>query len=175
LYLPLSKGILNVLVNCIQGAESMENDLLYKILNRLDNFEERFDRIDARLGGFDERFAKIDERFISIDERFAKIDERFAKIDEQFVKIDERFAKVDERFVKVFEFLKKIDCRLDNLQSRQDEIYEIVRGLEENAGITRAELDKLNYNFAEVDGRLDKLSIIAEDHSSVIAQVRGIK
>ena len=46
-----------------------------------------------------------------------------------------------------------IDRRQEVMDKRQDEIYQVSRGLEENAKVTRAEQDKMTHTLGEILGK----------------------
>ena len=61
------------------------------------------------------------------------------------------------------------------MEERQEEMYLIQRGLEENAKVTRAEQDKIIHILYDIQGKVTKLGNEVEDHDTVIRQIRSIK
>lgn len=101
-------------------------------------------------------------------ELLEKIIEKLDKVDSRFDKIDSRLDKMDSRF-------DKMGLKFDKIESRQDEMYQMLVGLEENAKITRAEQDKISYTLADMQNKLNRLVEDVEEHDSVINQIKAIK
>lgn len=64
---------------------------------------------------------------------------------------------------------------MQEFKIRQDETYQIVRSLEENAKITRAEQDKMNHVLADIQGKITRLVEEVDEHDLVIRQIRAIE
>lgn len=58
------------------------------------------------------------------------------------------------------------------MDKRQQEMYQLVRGLEENAKVIIAEQDKMIHTLADIQGKIDKFTGEVEDHETVIRQLR---
>lgn len=91
--------------------------------NRLDKIERTQDDTFEHLRNFelfailklqehDERFNKIDQKFEQIDQRFKEIDQRFEQIDQRFEGIDQRFEKINQSFKEVSQSFKEINQTL---------------------------------------------------------------
>lgn len=61
------------------------------------------------------------------------------------------------------------------IKARQDEMYIIQRGIEENIKITRAEQEKMQYTLADIQGKVTTLANEVKEHDAVINQIRAIK
>ncbi len=105
---------------------------LVPINNRLDHFEQRFEKVDEKFDKIDERFEKIDEKFDKIDERFEKIDKKFDKIDEHFEKIDERFERIDQRLEKNDEKYDQLEDRFTKLENAMSDGFRKIHIVLEN-------------------------------------------
>lgn len=86
---------------------------------------------------------------------------------------------MDKETKQMFELiLNKLDSmenKLDNMGKRQDEMYIMQRGLEENIKVIRAEQDKMMYIIADIQGKVTKLTEEVEEHENIISQIRAIK
>jgi len=69
-----------------------------KILNKLGEFGERFDRIDAKLEEHDRRLEEHDRRFDGLDAKLAEHDRQFDVLATKLLEHDRRFEEVDMRF-----------------------------------------------------------------------------
>ena len=88
--------------------EHLRNFELFAIL-KLQEHDERFNKIDQKFEEVDQRFKEISQRFEKIDQRFKEIGQRFEKIDQRFEKIDQRFEEVDQRFEKFDQNFKEVN------------------------------------------------------------------
>ena len=80
-----------------------------KIEEKLEEHDERFNKIEGKLQEHDKKFNKIEGKLQEHDERFDKIDEKFNKIKGKLQEHDERFNKIDEslEIIKLdIEFIK---------------------------------------------------------------------
>jgi chromosome segregation ATPase len=76
---------------------------------KLQEHDERFNKIEGKLQEHDKKFNKIEEKLQEHDERFNKIDEKFNKIEGKLQDHDDRFNKIDEslEIIKLdIEFIK---------------------------------------------------------------------
>jgi len=76
---------------------------------------------------------------------------------------------------ELMNILGTILSRFDKIDSRQDEMYKMIRALEENVSVTRAEQEKMSYVLADIQGKVNMLTNEVEDHQKVISQLRAIK
>jgi len=146
--------------------------MLYEIQATLGHMNERFDRIEERLDKMDARFDKIEERLDKIEERLDKIEERLDKIEERLDKIEVRLDKVEER-------LDKIEVRLDLVDTQLGEHSRLLRALVHASELHSAELAKINFNIAVIEGRLThveenivtiKDTVISLDHRVAVLE-----
>ena len=92
---------------------------------------------------------------------------------------EERWYLMDKETKQISELilskLESIDRRQDIMVKRQDEIYQVSRGLEENAKVTRAEQDKMIHTLGDILAKVNKITGEVEDHDTVIRLLRSIK
>ena len=79
---------------------------------------------------------------------------------------------MDKEIKQMFELIL---TKLDSMDKRQDEVYLMQRGLEENAKVTRAGQDKMMYILSDIQGKVTKLTGEVEEHENFISQIRAIK
>ena len=79
---------------------------------------------------------------------------------------------MDKETKQMFELVL---TKLDSMDKRQDEVYIMQRGLEENTKVTRAEQEKMMYILSDIQGKVTKLTNKVEDHENFISQIRAIK
>ncbi|MFA6431341.1 MAG: hypothetical protein WCV91_03025 [Candidatus Margulisiibacteriota bacterium] len=92
------------------------------VLKRLDEHDQRFDRLEKKLGDHDRRFDKIDAKFDKIDAKFDKID---AKFDEVLTGIDKIVGEMEKsREDRIFSVAKdrEQDGKIENLDKRGREL-----------------------------------------------------
>ena len=65
--------------------------------------------------------------------------------------------------------------KLEIIDRGQGETYQLIKALEENAKVTRAEQDKMAYNIADIQGKINRIVGEVEEHDNVIRQIRAIK
>ena len=88
--------------------------------------------------------------------------------------MDARLDSMDARLDSMDARLDSMDARVEHLEIRQDESYKMMRALEENIKITRAEQDKMMYIVADIQGKVNTISHKVEEHEKVINQLRAI-
>lgn len=71
--------------------------------------------------------------------------------------------------------LGSMETKQVSMDKRQDEVYIMQRGLEENAKVTRAEQDKMMHILSDIQGKVTKLTGEVEEHENFISQIRSIK
>ena len=91
--------------------EHLRNFELFAIL-KLQEHDERFNKIDQKFEEVDQRFKEIDQRFEQIDQRFEEVGQRFKEIDQRFEEVDQRFEKFDQNFKEVNKSFKEINQTL---------------------------------------------------------------
>lgn len=85
----------------IGGVEKMpESEILDKILNRIDQLDDKF---SGKFNHLDHRINKLDKRFNKVDDRLDKMDERFNEVDSRFDKVEKRFDKIDDRLDMIYD------------------------------------------------------------------------
>ena len=63
----------------------------------------------------------------------------------------------NEEFQKlVLQELKALNQKVGNVETKQDEIYQVVRAIEHSNKVGKAELDSQNIRIAKVEGKLKK-------------------
>ncbi|TYQ15988.1 UNVERIFIED_CONTAM: hypothetical protein Cloal_2486 [Acetivibrio alkalicellulosi] len=70
----------------------------------------------------------------------------------------------NEEFQKlVLEQFQTINNRLGNIETRQDEIYQVVRAIEHSNNVGKAELDDHNIRLAKNEGTLKKIAKVIDE------------
>ncbi len=77
--------------------QSVIEEALVPVNQRLDRMDQRFDGVDRRLDGMDQRFDGVDQRFDAVDQRFDAVDQRFDAVDQRFDGIDHRLENVEDK------------------------------------------------------------------------------
>lgn len=77
--------------------------------------------------------------------------------------------------IETKQMFELILTKLDGMDKRQDEMYVMQRGLEENAKVTRSEQSKMMYILADIQGKVTRLTGEVEQHENFISQIRAIK
>lgn len=80
-----------------------------------------------------------------------------------------------EMFQLILNKLDKQDSRMESMETRQGEMYSMLVALEENAKVTRASQDRMEYVLADILGKVNKLTTEVDEHENVIQQIKAIK
>jgi chromosome segregation ATPase len=120
-----------------------------------------FELIIAKIEGLEGRFEGLEGRFKGLESRFKGLEDRFEGLESRMDSLDGRLESLESRF--------------EGLESRQGEIYEIAIALEENVRVGRAEIERMGYILAKIEGRLNRITEQVDDHESVIQQIRAIE
>jgi len=104
-------------------AEDLKNNL--KIIaeqvgantEKLQEHDERFNKIDEKLQEHDQRFNKIEEKLEEHDERFNKIEGKLQEHDKKFNKIEGKLQDHDDRFNKIDESLEIIKLDIEFIKN----------------------------------------------------------
>jgi archaellum component FlaC len=59
-----------------------------RIVNKLEEHDERFDKVDRWTAGADHKFDSIEKKFEAVDRRFDQVDQRFEAVDRRFDQVD---------------------------------------------------------------------------------------
>jgi len=97
---------------------------------KLQEHDERFNKIEEKLQEHDQRFNKIEEKLEEHDERFNKIEGKLQEHDKKFNKIEGKLQEHDERFDKIDKKFNKIEGKLqdhDDRFNKIDESLEIIK------------------------------------------------
>ncbi|WP_163970354.1 hypothetical protein [Oceanobacillus halotolerans] len=123
--------------------------MLEKIMDKLEEhdqrfiaIDERFERIEAKLDEHDRRFEAIDKRLEAIDRHFEAIDERFEAIDQRFDSIEAKLDEHDQQFVS-------INQRLDNVEMRLDDHCQLLNAIQSGQEYLKAEFDGMNVSHTK--------------------------
>jgi septation ring formation regulator EzrA len=92
------------------------------ILNKLEEYDKRFDTIDRRFGEHDKRFDIIDRKFGEYDKRFDTIDRRFNEVTNTLDKIVGELEKARED--RVFAKAKddELGRKIEHVEQRLDKV-----------------------------------------------------
>ncbi|SHK21098.1 hypothetical protein SAMN02745248_02048 [Hathewaya proteolytica DSM 3090] len=91
-------------------------------------------------------------------------------------------SETKQMFELIIGKLDKMDARLDTVEKTQkamvvkiDELYAIARATEENIKVTRAEQEKIAFQMANIQGKVNSLTGEVKEHEHIIQQIRAIK
>jgi len=84
---------------------------------KLQEHDERFNKIEEKLQEHDQRFNKIEEKLEEHDERFNKIEGKLQEHDKRFNKIEGKLQEHDERFNKIDESLEIIKLDIEFIKN----------------------------------------------------------
>jgi chromosome segregation ATPase len=84
---------------------------------KLQEHDERFNKIEEKLQEHDQRFNKIEEKLEEHDERFNKIEEKLQEHDKKFNKIEGKSQDHDDRFNKIDESLEIIKLDIEFIKN----------------------------------------------------------
>ena len=147
--------------------------------NRLDKIERTQDDTFEHLRNFelfailklqehDERFNKIDEKFEEVDQRFKEIDQRFEKIDQRFEEIDQSFKEVDQSFKKINQTLKRHEVEMEKMSQDMQVTKEAVILMEQKISV---EIPALFDGYSmhqekqeRQDNEINSLNVKVENH-----------
>ena len=115
---------------------------------RSDGFEQKV--LDI-LEDFSNRFDKIDQRFNSIDQRFNSIDQRLDKQDDY---IESQFAAIQEQFLDFEQRMDEIKGILNDIRNWQDAISKQLEISEQERLIMGRQLDRLDAWCHELAGAI---------------------
>lgn len=85
-----------------------------------------------------------------VNEQFKAVNEQFKAVNEQFKAVNEQFKAVNEQFKVVNEQFKAVNARLD-------EHTQILRALEHNSEVNKAEHDRMFNDIAYIKGQVEQI------------------
>lgn len=107
--------------------EHLRNFELFAIL-KLQEHDERFNKID-------QKFEEVDQRFKEIDQRFEQIDQRFEGIDQRFEKINQSFKEVSQSFKEINQTLKRHEVEMEKMSQDMQVTKEAVILMEQKISV----------------------------------------
>ena len=79
----------------------------------------------------------------------------------------------EDKLDLILEKIDGLDNRMENMESRQDEMYKILRGLEERTKVNSAKLDNIEHDVAEVKGEARTLEAVTKENLFDIAKLKS--
>ena len=83
---------------------------------------------------------------------------------------------------EILEILKRLESKIDKIESRQDETYQVVKALEHSAEVNKAEHDKMDNDIAHIKGNVEAIrkdltnvEIITSSNWNEIAKLKSVK
>lgn len=83
---------------------------------------------------------------------------------------------------EILETLKRLENKIDKIENKQDETYQIVRALEHSAEVNKAEQDKMANDITHIKGNVEGLrkdlanvEIITSSNWNEIAKLKLVK
>jgi septal ring factor EnvC (AmiA/AmiB activator) len=83
---------------------------------------------------------------------------------------------------EILEILKRLESKIDRVESRQDETYQIVKALEHSAEVNKAEQDKISNDIAHIKGDVEALrkdistvEVVTANNYAYIAELKAVK
>lgn len=87
------------------------------------------------------------QMFELIINKLDKVETRLDKMETRLDKMDGRFDKIDDKF-------NEFEGGFGGMESRQDEIFQIVKAIEHSNQVHKAEIDNMNFLIAHVEGTI---------------------
>ncbi|NKE07780.1 hypothetical protein [Mesobacillus selenatarsenatis] len=112
-------------------------EILNKILDRLDSMDKRFDSVDARFDSVDARFDAVDENFVAVDEQFKSMATRLTNLEngQQPLQLEQSEMRKEVAFY-YGSLMKKLDetkselsseiKHVSNIQKQHQDVLEIL-------------------------------------------------
>jgi len=96
-------------------------------------------------GGY---FMMSNEFQMAVLQELKSINKRINSLDKRINSLDKRIDDMD----------KKYTDRFNQLEARQDEIYNIVKAIEHSNQVARSELDRHNIKISKLEGKFRKVA-----------------
>jgi chromosome segregation ATPase len=131
----------------LQGGEQMTNEeFQIVVLGELKGLNTKIDGIGTRLDSIETRMDNMEIRMDSMETRMDSMETRMDKME----------ANQDE-----------MSKKLNTMETRQDEIYQVVTAIEHSNQVGRSELDSQNVRLSKVEGKLKKTARIYNDEVEI--------
>lgn len=154
--------------------EHLRNFELFAIL-KLQEHDERFNKIDQKFEEVDQRFKEVGQRFEQIDQRFEKIDQRFEEVNQRFEKIDQSFKEVNQSFKEVNQTLKRHEVEMEKMSQNMQVTKEAVILMEQKISV---EIPALFDGYSmhqekqeRQDNEINSLNVKVENHDVRISRL----
>ncbi|MBC2721738.1 M domain protein [Desulfosporosinus sp.] len=89
------------------------------------------------------------------------------KLNELDSKVDNLDFKVDNLDTRVNSLESKMDLRMDSLELRQNEIYLVVKAIEQNSQVHRDETDNLKYTVSNLEGTINTIGDVITKRKAI--------
>ncbi|EHQ91968.1 hypothetical protein [Desulfosporosinus youngiae] len=116
-------------------------EVLGFILDKLNELDTKVDNLESSMG-------------LRIDNLESKME----------LRIDNFESKME---LRIDNLESKMELRMDNLELRQDEIYLVVKAIEHNNQVHRAEIDNLKYTVNNVEGTLNSIGDVITKRKAI--------
>ncbi len=113
-----------------ETTQNLPNDVLGRILARLDSIDARLDKVDRRLDSMEQRLDRVDQRLDSMDHRLENLEARaydtkpiweralaeIIEVGKRVESLDRRFSILTDDTVQTRADVRKLSERLANLE-----------------------------------------------------------
>lgn len=133
-----------------------------RIVNKLEEHDERFDKVDQRFEAVDQRFDSIDKRFNEVDKKFDAVDKKLTDHDEKFDILVRKLLEHDHEFVLV---RKEIAELRQDVMRGQDAMLTILHRLDAESASTVSWIKR-------VEHQCDQNTKDIAEHTSDISDIK---
>lgn len=75
--------------------------------------------------------------------------------------------EMKDMFELVLQKFDHLESRMNNMESRQDEIFMVVKAIEHNNQVHGAELDNLNYKTNRLEGTINEIGDVINTRKAI--------
>ncbi|KAB2952925.1 hypothetical protein F9B85_06545 [Heliorestis acidaminivorans] len=115
----------------------------------------------------------------SIDKRVGSIENRLDSMEKRMDSMEKRMDSMEKRMDSMEKRMDSMEKRMDSIEKRQEEMYQVLRAVEDNGKVNGAEIKKISERLDRIEGKVSKqdrmittLGIRSIEHESEIFELR---
>ncbi len=124
----------------------MEN----KIMEMLGQVLEKVNEMDSKITSLDSKVNEMDSKITSLDSKVNEMDSKITSLDSKVNEMDSKITSLDGK-------VNNLESEFKLMKSSQEESYQILKSLEHNSQVNKAEHDRMHIDLAEVKGGVSNI------------------
>ncbi|WP_158618735.1 hypothetical protein [Methylomusa anaerophila] len=129
---------------------SVSEQLLSKILGKLESIDTRLSNVENRIGSLEDRMGNVENRIGSLEDRMGNVENRIGSLEDRMGSLEGRMGSLEDRMGSLEGRMGSLEDRIGSLEGRMGNV-------EEQSGETNQIVKALMHRTEELDAKFDGL------------------